>query len=106
LINGNKKGEKMKKPYGRLMAMALMFASIEGMNYGFNEATTKPKRKIKTWDDLTEKEQQEWIDEYNSRQESIAISKGLSKFTYQNCINIYALNQKNADRKAKKLGLI
>ena len=39
------------------------------------------------------------------KQELIKLNKGLKKFSYGDEY-IFALNQKNADRKAKKLGLI
>lgn len=81
-----------------LIAMAMMCT---------NDYTqpSKPKRIIKKWDDLTYDEQQYYIKQWNIKQEQLALNKGLKKFEY-NGVFVFALNQKNADRKAKKLNIL
>jgi len=89
----------MKSSLGLLTAFALMSGSTLGMDY-----PQPTRRKITKWEDLTYDEQQAYIKSWNDKQEQLAINKGLKKFVYGD-IHIFALNQKNADRKARKLNL-
>lgn len=69
-----------------------MAMAMSGENFTHGE-TREPTRKP-----LTEKEKQDIEEKINRR-------KGLTKFHYQN-EHVWALNQKSADKKAKKKGLL
>jgi tRNA U38,U39,U40 pseudouridine synthase TruA len=74
----------MKK--SNALGMMMMMGSLLGQQeYNFNEETVKRP--------------------LNKKQIKKIIPKGVKKFLYGEIV-IYAINQKNADRKAKKKGLI
>lgn len=81
-----------------LGAMAMMFASMSlsgsgaGAGWSDNESYKKPK----------ETPEQKAKREAKNRQK-IALSNGLKEYDY-NGKKVYAINQKNADKKAVKLG--
>lgn len=82
----------MKK--SKAMMLLGMAAAFSGEYPDIDESIeTVRKRKP-----LTEKEKQEIEDKINSH-------KGLSKFNYEGGY-VWALNQKSADKKAKKKGII
>jgi ABC-type Fe3+ transport system substrate-binding protein len=90
----------MKNIHKKMAFMCLAYGMMASNSFG-----SEPKPEPKTWDDLTDQEKQQLIKAWNGKQEQRAINKGLKKFVYGQ-VHIFALNQKNADKKAKKLGLI
>lgn len=82
----------MSKTLGMLAALSMMSASYQEF----------PNLKRSSKDDLSDEEKERF---QALKFEQDQLSKGLKKFYYGDDF-VFALNKKNADKKASKLGLI